>query len=37
MLVKVLAMPLEIFTFKVSKFGVFSGPYFPVLGLNMGK
>ena len=22
---------------KVSKFGVFSGPYFPVFGLNAGK
>ena len=22
---------------KVSKYGVFSGPYFPVLGLNTGK
>ena len=24
-------------TWKVSKYGVFPGPYFPVFGLNMGK
>ena len=28
---------LGITAWKMSKYGVFSGPYFPVLGLNTGK
>ena len=28
---------LEITAWKVFKYGVFSGPYFPVFGLNIGK
>ena len=27
----------EVTAWKVSKYGVFSGPYFPVFGLNTGK
>ena len=27
----------EFTTWKVSKYGVISGPYFPVFGLNIGK
>ena len=30
-------MPLRITAWKVSKCGVFSGPYFPVFGLNTEK
>ena len=30
-------MALVYAAWKVSKYGVFSGPYFPVFGLNTGK
>ena len=32
-----LGFPLALTVWKVSKYGVFSGPYFPVFGLNTGK